>query len=153
MEDKIVTSPELPTQDTLVTDARHFSGTQTLELSDAEIATAWRIVQRIRAKWMEKFRSKFRALPENNLSQALESAMQMVEQFEDELKTELMERCDVLATVNVLPVLEGLPIEIDFIGKMPGSDLHRYGMDHERKGWEVKQATARGEAFLGESEG
>lgn len=148
-----VTSPTLPTPDTLVKSGAQFSGTQTLDLTDDEIQRAWRIIQSIRSKWMGRFRSKFRALPENKVSQALEEAMKLVEQFEDELKTELMEKVDILATVNVLPVLEGQPIEIEFIGKMPGSDLYKYGMDHEKKAWEVKQANARDEAFLGESDG
>lgn len=147
--EEIVTSPELPTQDTLVKSAKHFSGTQTLDLTDEEIKHAWRIIQRIRAKWMEVFRRKF-----NDPSLfKLEQAMELVEQFEDEIKTELMEHVDILATVNTLPILEGAPLEIEFIGKMPGADIYTYGMDHERKAWEVKHAIARNESFLGESEG
>lgn len=152
-ENKFVTSPDLATQDTLVQSAAHFSGTQTLDLTDAEIQQCWRIIQPLRRKWGARFISKFNGIESSKLSQALEDAMAMVDQFEDELKTQLMEKVEVLATVNCLPILEGQPLEIEFLGKMPGSDLHKYGMDHERKGWEVQRAKERGEAFLGESEG
>lgn len=149
MDEEIVTSPDLPTQDTLIKSAKHFSGTQTLDLTDEEIQRAWRIIQRIRRKWMEVFRRKF-----NDPSLfTMDQAWALVEQFEDEIKTDLMEKVDILATVNVMPTLEGEPIEVEFIGKMPGSDLYKYGMDHERKQWEVKQANERNESFLGESDG
>jgi hypothetical protein len=35
---------------------------------------------------------------------------------------------------------------------MPGSELAQYGMDHERKEWEVKRAKARDEDYLGEKD-
>lgn len=148
-----VTSPTLDTPDTLVRNDREFSNAQTLELTDDEIQKCWRIIQPIRHKWKLRFQSKFRDIQgESNLSRALEEAMKMVDEFEDEIKTRLYD-VEVLATVNTLPVLEGQPLEIEFIGKMPGSNLDKYGMDHERKGWEVKRATARGEDYYGQHDG
>lgn len=152
-EQNYVTSPTLDTESTLVHNDVHFSGTQTLELTDDEIKSAWRIIQRIRYKYINVFRSKFNALEEGKISQALEDCMKLVDQFEDEIKTELAEKVECLATVNVMPVLEGEPIEIEFLGKLPGSDIYKYGMDHERKGWEVRRATAKGEAYYGQQSG
>lgn len=140
------TSPELPTQDTRVKTAKEFSGALTLDMTDEEIAQAYRIVVRVKSKWQEKFRRKF-----NDPSAfKLDDALKMIEQFEDEIKTELAEKVQVLATVNTVPILEGQPLEIDWIGRLPGSDLARYGMDHEKKEWEVKRAVERGEDFLGQ---
>lgn len=146
-QNEIVTSPDLPTQDTLIRDAKHFSGTQTLDLTDDDIQAAWRIVQRIRHKYHEIFRRKFN----DPTTIDMDIVFKWIDQFEDEVKTTLAEHVDVLATVNVMPILEGQPLEIHWIGKMPGSNLAKFGMDHEKKAWEVKRATALGESYLGES--
>lgn len=148
MSEEIVvpTSPELPTQDTRVHTAKEFSGALTLDLTDEEIARAYRIVVDIKRKWQDKFRRKFN----EPTTFKLDDALKMVEQFEDELKTELAEKCQVLATVNTVPILEGQPLEIEWIGTLPGHASNRYGMDHEKKGYEVKKAVERGEDFLGQ---
>jgi len=140
------TSPELPTNKGLINDAKSFSGAFTLDLTDDQIAEAWRIVQRVRFKYQEKFRNKFND-PQNF---SMEDIEKYVDQFEDELKTRLAEGPGLLATVNILPVFNGQPIEIEFLGVIPGGDLDKYGMDHEKKEWEVKKATAQGEDFLGQ---
>jgi hypothetical protein len=143
------TSPTLDTNSGLMNNSKTFSGNLTLDMSDAEIQAAWRIIHRVRGKWTEVFRRKFN----DPGTFKLDDAMKLVEHFEDEIKTELAEKVNVLATVNTIPILEGQPLEIEFIGKLPGSDIYKYGMDHERKGWEVKRATAKGENFLGEHDG
>jgi hypothetical protein len=143
------TSPELDVNTGIVKSTRDFSGSLTLDLTDDEIARAYRIVVSVKTKWQEIFRRKFN----DPSSFSLDKAMQMVEHFEDEIKTELAEKVGILATVNTVPLLEGQPLEIDWIGKIPGGDLDRYGFDHERKGWEVKRATERGEDFLGQHDG
>jgi hypothetical protein len=146
MSNAPVTSPELATNSGLIKDAKSFSGAMTLDLTDEEIANAWKIVIDIRRKWMRVFRSKYNDSSTYTLDQALKS----IEEFEDELKTTLAERCGILASVNTVPLLEGKPMEIEWIGKMPGSGLDTIGMDHEKKEYEVKKATARGEDFLGQ---
>ena len=149
MSDNYVTSPELETEGTLVKSGAHFSGTQTLDLSDAEIQEAWRIIQKVRFKYSEIFKRKF-----NEPSTIdLDTVWKFIDQFEDELKTRLADSLQLLATVNCLPVLEGKPIEIEYLGVLPGHSVNTYGMDHERKAWEVKKATERGESYLGESKG
>lgn len=141
-----VTTPDLPTNEGIVSTAREFSGALTLDLTDEEIAAAYRIVVGVKHRWEEKFRRKFN----DPTTFKLDDALRMVEQFEDEIKTKLAEQCQVLATVNTVPILEGHPLEIEWIGKLPGSDLAKYGMDHEKKAWEVKRANARGEDFHGQ---
>lgn len=143
-----VTPPTSPTMDTdsgIVTTAKQFSGNLTLDLTDEEIAAAYRIITRIKAKWQEKFRRKFN----DPNSFELDDVLKLVAEFEDEIKTTLAEQVNILATVNTVPILEGQPLEIDFIGKMPSSS-DVYGFDHEKKEWEVKRANANDEDFLGQ---
>lgn len=140
------TSPNLPTNEGLANDAKTFSGSLTLDLTDDEIKTAWEIIQRIKFKYTQKFQRKFND-PQNF---TLDDVTRFADEFEDELKTTLAERCNILATVNVVPVLEGRPLEIEIIGALPGGDMEKYGMDHEKKAWEVRRATERGEDYLGQ---
>lgn len=146
MRNTPVTSPELATNSGLIKDAKSFSGAMTLDLTDEEIASAWKIVIEIRKKWMRIFRTKFNDPSTYTLDQALKS----IEEFEDELKTTLAERCGILASVNTVPLLEGQPMEIEWIGKMPGSALDTIGLDHEKKKYEVERATAAGEDYYGQ---
>ena len=145
----ISTSPTLATSEGLMNSARDFSGTLTLDLTDDQIQAGWRVIQRIRKKHMDKFRRKFN----DSSTFTLDEAMNAVEEFEDELKTTLAEQVGLLASVNTVPLLEGLPLEIEYLGVIEGHDLGKYGMDHEKKEYEVKKATERGEAFLGEHDG
>jgi len=135
----------LPTNDGIVKTAKEFSGALTLDLTDEEIARALKIVMRVKQKHQEIFRKKY---PFDSLEQALE----LIANFEDEIKTELAERCNVLATIDTVPMLEGKPMNIEWIGKLPGDALYKYGMDHEKKEWEVKRANVRGEDYLGQKE-
>lgn len=151
-EAEIVTVPTSPTLDTgdgdVVNTGASFSNAMTLELTDAEIQAAWRIIWGVRAKHQMKFIQKFNDASTFNLDDALKA----LEEMEDEIKTKLAE-VDILASVDTVPILEGQPPAIEIIGMLPGSNLAKYGMDHERKEFEVKRATQRGEAFLGEHDG
>lgn len=140
------TSPQLPVNQGLINDAKSFSGAFTLDLTDDKIAEAWRIVQYVRHKYQERFMNKFND-PRNFTMEDIEK---YVDEFEDEVKTRLAEGPGVLATVSILPIFEGRPLEIEFLGVIPGGDLDKYGMDHEKKEWEVKKADAQGEDFLGQ---
>jgi hypothetical protein len=146
--DTPVTSPELATNSDIVKDAKHFSGAMTLDLTDEEIKVAWNLVLNIRRRWMETFRRKFN----DSSTFTMDEAMKAIEEFEDEVKTTLAEKLDILCTVNTVPLLEGKPMQIEWIGKMPGSSVHTYGMDHEKKEWEVKRAAERGEDYLGQKD-
>ena len=142
------TSPELPANTGIMKSAKDFSGSLTLDLNDEEIAIAYKIIIRVKRRWEEVFRRKFN----DPSSFKLDDALKLVEQFEDEIKTELAEKVGILATVNTVPLLEGQPLEIDWIGKIPTSS-DAYGFDHEKKEYEVKRATAQGEDFLGQRSG
>lgn len=74
-----------------------------------------------------------------------------LEALRDEILTRLS-TINILATVDVAPVLNGEPPTVEIIGKVAGDSQHKYGMDHERKQYEVRKATARGEEFLGQKE-
>jgi hypothetical protein len=144
----VPTSPDLPTGDDNITSAKKFSGAMTLDLTDAEIQAAMRIVNRVKQKYQEVFRRKF-----NDPSTfTLDDVHKWVDQFEDEIKYELADKVNVLASVDTVPLLEGKPLSIEWLGVLPGGNLERYGMDHERKGWEVKRANQRGENYLGEKD-
>jgi len=146
-EEQIVpTSPEdAKTRDAgRVNSLKDFSGALTMDLSDAEIKRAFELVITTKNKWQEIFRAKFPF-------DSIEAAMDLVGQFEDEVKTRLAEELSLLVTVDVMPVLEGREIEIVFMGAFPGHSVNKYGFDHERKEYEVKKATTLGEdAVLGQ---
>ena len=146
MMSQVPTTPELPVNQGFINDAKSFSGAFTLDLTDDQIQTAWRIIQDVRKRYQQKFRNKFND-PINWREEDLEK---YVDEFEDEVKTRLAESVGLLATVNVLPIFNGEPIAIEILGVLPGGDLEKYGMDHEKKEWEVKKATAQGEDFLGQ---
>lgn len=148
MSEEHPTTPDLPTDEGIVKSAKGFSGALTLDLTDDEIAIAYREIVRIKRRWEEVFRRKFN----DPTSFKLDDALKLVEQFEDEIKTTLAEKLEVLCTVNTVPILEGHPLEIEWIGKLPGSSLDRYGMDHEKKEFQVKRANARGEDFYGQKD-
>lgn len=149
MQINVPTSPELPADGDIIKTDKQFSGAMTLDLTDDQIAVCMRIVHKIRGKHMDKFRRKF-----NDPSTfKLDDALKAIEEFEDELKTELAEKVNVLCTVNTVPLLEGQPMEIEWLGVLPGGDLDKYGMDHERKQWEVRRATDAGEDYLGQKKG
>lgn len=141
-----VTSPTLDTNAGIMNDSKTFSGSLTLDLTDDQIKAAWIIIQRVKARHMEIFRRKFNDPSSFNL----DAAHKAIDEFEDEIKTKLAENVGILASVNTVPLLEGKPMEIEWLGVLPGHDLGKYGLDHEKKEYEVKKATARGEAFLGE---
>jgi hypothetical protein len=148
-EEPIVTSPDLSVDDGVINSVKEFSGAMTLEMTDESIQQCMRVIMPIRKKWMDVFRRKY-----NDPSTfSVDDALAMIEKFEDELKYELADKCNVLATVDTVPLLDGKPMRIEWIGQMPGSDIYKYGMDHEKKEWEVKRATAAGEDYLGQKDG
>lgn len=132
----------------VIKSAKDFSGSLTMDLTDEEIARAYAIVVRIKRKWQDRFRTKFNDWTTLNLDEVMDD----VAAFEDEVKYEIADKAGVLATVNTVPLIEGKPLEIDWIGKIPTNIDRTEGFDHEKKGWEVKRANARGEDFLGQKD-
>jgi benzoyl-CoA reductase/2-hydroxyglutaryl-CoA dehydratase subunit BcrC/BadD/HgdB len=140
------TSPQLDATDGYIHSAKEFSNAMTLDLTDEEIARAVKIIGEVRLKYGRKFIQKFN----DPNSFKLDDALKALDEMEDEVKTRLASECNVLATVDTVPILEGQPPAIEIIGIMPGGNLDRYGMDHEKKEWEVKRATAKGEDYYGQ---
>lgn len=134
----------MPTNDGIVSTPKEFSDALTLDLTDDEITQAMQITLRIRQKWQDRFRSAFR-----DLNFTVNQAMKMVDQFEDELKDELANKLNILVHVDAAPVFEGEPMVIEFMGGLPSHSSAKYGLDHEKKTWEVQKAKEKGQDFLG----
>lgn len=132
-EEEIITSPELPVDDKgVVRTAKDFSGALTLEMNDDQIKQAYQIVIDIQERY------KFRPATEPVLK---------------ELGDEVVHRLasvGVLASFDPVPLAEGKPPIVEFVGAVPGSQILKYGMDHEKKQWEVRKAEERGEDFHGQ---
>lgn len=127
----------------IVTDAKSFSGALTVDLTDEDIKKAFELITRIKNKHTALWRMKY---PFDSMDQINE----FIADFEHEIKTELAEKLNVLATVDTVPLLQGEPLEVEWIGKLPGDNLYKYGFDHEKKEFEVKRAVNRKENFYGE---
>lgn len=104
------------------------------QLTDSESIEAVQVIGEAQMKWASKHNSK-----EN------------LEALRDEVLTKLME-INILAEFDVAPCFHGEPPIVEFIGKIAGDGLHKYGFDHEKKKWEIDRAHDRGEDYLGEKE-
>ena len=124
-------SPSLPNTDTTITSEKQFVHFND-ELTDSEAVAAVRIVAHVQEKY------QFMTATKENL-----------EAMRDELLTRLMEM-NILAEVDPAPVLNGEPPVVEFIGKIAGDDIHKYGFDHEKKQWEIRKAREQGKDYLGE---
>jgi hypothetical protein len=139
MDNKYVTSPTLPTPDgQIVTTGKEFSDALTLDLNDDEIAVAFRLIYLVRQKYAHRS------------FDTLEQGVKIVEEMEKEIQTLLAEQLEILSRVDVTPMLMGQPPVLEILGKLPTSATAKYGFDHEKKEYEVKKATERGETYLGE---
>jgi FKBP-type peptidyl-prolyl cis-trans isomerase (trigger factor) len=128
------TSPNLPTSGDIVHTDKEFSDALTLELTDEEIQKAFAIVAEVSFKYQYK-----------------EASVKNLEALEDEIKTRLTS-IGILASVNPMSLLDGDPVTVDFIGKVKNDPFHTYGLDHEKKKFEVEKANTRGEDYLGQRE-
>lgn len=129
----------------MVSTAKAFAGATTLDLSDAEtktfLETTIGIVRKHQAVWRTLYPFD-----------SIEQCMDLCDKLEQELAYTMMERLDVLVRVDATPVFEGGSPIVEYVGKMSGSSLAKYGQDHERKTWEVQKAEARGEDYLGQKD-
>lgn len=140
-----ITSPNLNTDSGIVRTQKQFSDALTMDMTDEEINVAMKIVIEVKNKWQNRFRYKFN----DPTTFKLDDALKLIEQFEDEIKTRLAE-VEVLATVDTVPILEGQPLVIEWIGKMPYSASAMGHFDHEKKNYEVRKAKEREEDFYGQ---
>lgn len=79
------------------------------------------------------------------------NSVQNLDAMRDELLTRLAE-IGILATVDASPCFYGEPPIVEVVGKIAGDAFHTEGLDHEKKQFEVRRATERGEEFLGQKE-
>lgn len=105
------------------------------ELTDSEATKAFEIVGRIQMKY-----------------QYMRNSKENLEALRDEALTTLAEQMNILAELDVSPCFYGKEPVLEIIGKFQGDDIHKYGFDHEQKGWEINKAHEKGEDFLGEKE-
>jgi hypothetical protein len=143
--DPYVTSPNLPTERDVVRTAKEFSGAMTLDLTDDEIKRALELTVNIVRKHQTKWKQKY---PFDSLDQVVD----LIEDLEKELAYRMMEEVDCLVRVDGTPVFQGQPPVVEWMGKMEGSSLDKYGQDHERKTYEVQKAEQRGEDYLGQKD-
>ena len=104
------------------------------ELTDSEAQEAFQIIASVQMKYERKV-----------------ATIENLEALRDEILTRLAER-DILAELDPTPVFYGEPPTVEIKGKLSTSELHKYGFDHEKKGWEIKKAHERGEEYLGQKE-
>lgn len=138
-------SVQLPVNQGLVKTEKEFSDALTGELTDAEIAIATRIIIASKTKWQNRFRLKFRDTT-NFKTKEVEEALDLVEEFNDEISYRLATEVGVLASVDTTPLLKGEGIHVDILGTVGGPKP----MDHDQKEYEVKKAKDKKEDFLGQ---
>ena len=141
MNDPFVTSPHLGTGQDVVSTAKQFTGATTLDLTDEEVKIFLETAVGITRKHQTVWRTLFPF-------DSIEQCMELCDKLEQELAYTMMERLDAVVRVDATPVFEGKGPIIEFVGKMAGTSLDKYGMDHEKKQWEVRKAEERGEDYL-----
>lgn len=140
------TSPEMKTDDGLIWTPKQFVDQATMDLTDDEAKKVMEIV----ASCINKHQPRWRERIMHDVTITVEVMAEMLDQFRDEVVSRLGEEVGIAANVDAVPCLEGHPPVVDIVGHLAGTDMDKYGFDHERKGWEVTRATARGEDYLGQ---
>lgn len=141
------TAPDPKNRDAgLVWTPKQYSDTATLDLTDEEIQKSWVIIQETVAKhqprWVEMIM--------RDVTLTTERLAGELDKFRDEIVSRLGEEVGLAANVDGMPCLEGKPPIVEIVGHLAGTEMDKYGLDHERKGWEVTRATQRDEDFYGQ---
>jgi hypothetical protein len=134
-----VTSPTLADND-IVGNPKELSDALTLELTDHEIS---RMMEIFGSTWKKYIGRTF---------DTVEQGMQIVTEAEKEITDRMANELEVLCTIDVSPMLMMQPPILEIHGKLPTSSFAEHGFDHEKKEYEVKEATVRGEDWLGQKE-
>lgn len=104
-------------------------------MTDTEISQVFQVIHLVRQKYAGKA----------NTAENLDA-------LRDETLTRLMD-IGVLATLDPAPVFYGEPPIVEILGKVKeDKTFHTEGFDHEKKMYEVRKATERGEDWLGQKE-
>lgn len=113
---------------------KDFSNALTTELSDTEIGKAMEVIVSVQKKYAHKTNS-----------------VPNLDMLRDEITTKMAE-IGILVAVDPTPCFYGEAPVVDIIGKVAGDAIHDHGFDHERKMYEVRKATERGEDYYGQKE-
>ena len=145
--DNLPTAPDAGARDKdLVWTPKQFSDAATLDLTDEEIQKAWVIIQ----ETIQKHRPVWIDMIMRDVTVSVEKLAHALDVFRDEIVTRLAEEVGLAANVDAMPCAEGKPPIVEIVGHLADTVMDRYGMDHEKKGWEVTKATERGEDFYGQ---
>lgn len=123
----------LPEKDDRIKSGKQFAQYAS-ELLDTEVQQAYRVIIACR--------NRYAGLP---------NTAENLDKLRDEVVTKLAE-IGILATLDPAPCLYGEPPTVEILGKVSTDSTHKYGFDHEQKGYEVNKANARDEDFLGQKE-
>lgn len=139
-EDTAVTSPYEAglDQKEYVGSLKEFSDTLTLDLTDAEIKQAFEICMRSLRKWRPIFNAKFDPHSATSVNTA-DEAHSLIMQWDGEIRDQLAEM-DLDGEIDIEPLRYGQPPTIVINGALESHYSAKYGMDHERKTYEVRRA-------------
>lgn len=112
-------------------------------LQDTEALEAMAICRKYQKRWLYAAKWGWRSW--DDLADFLETLGQ-------DFQYEMADKLNLMTRWDPTPVLEGKPPLMEVMDKMPGDDIHKFGFDHERKGYQVKKAVVRGEDYLGQKE-
>lgn len=118
---------------TAVTSGKEFAA-KASDLTDDEIQKSYRVITEVQRKYANKPNTRI-----------------WLDQLRDEVLTRLSE-VGILATFDPTPCFYGEPPALEILGKVSTDPIHKHGFDHEKKEYEVRKATERGEDFLGQKE-
>lgn len=142
-EDTAVTSPydaDLDEKE-YVSSLKAFSDTLTLDLTDADIKKAFEICMRSLRKWRPIFNAKFDPHSATSINSRDEAAA-LIMQWDSEIQDQLAEM-DLDGEVDIEPLRKGKPPTIVINGALESHISAKYGMDHERKEFEVKRSDGK----------
>jgi hypothetical protein len=104
------------------------------DLTDEEVMQVGRVLHSLQAKYSVRANT-----PEN------------LDALRDEGLTRLAD-IGLIASFDPTPCFYGEPPNFEIVGKVPGHEFNNYGLDHEKKQYEVRKATELGEDFRGQKE-
>lgn len=121
-----------------VTSLKAFSDTLTLDLTDEEIKKAFEVCMRSLRKWRPIFAAKLDPHSAVSFSK-VEDITDLIMQWDSEIQAQLA-AMDLDGEIDIEPLRRDEPPTIVINGALPSHYSAKYGMDHEKKGWEVKRA-------------
>jgi hypothetical protein len=115
---------------------KEFSDTLTLDLTDADIKRAFEICMRSLRKWRPIFNAKFDPHSATSVN-TRDEAWSLIMQWDSEIHEQLGEM-DLDGEVDIEPLRYGQPPTIVINGALESHDTAKWGLDHERKSYEVR---------------